>query len=360
MGFDDLQTIKKEFFETAPEFISIMEQNFLLLEQDKENKDCINEIFRAFHTLKGNAGLAGEKEINEICHVGESILDLIRKDRAEFTDTILEAFLKTVDVLREIIESQNASCCEEKFIEALTELKTLLESCKMPETKASTFQKAGDISSRHKENWAEETLLKAIHSLKNFDINLANLNKPDKYWDAIDNLSLEGLMLNDVIPTGSSLKKLAEYLEKTMTLINRSGIATYDKWAFEILFTIFNDLKTELLPIIKNSSSFASLALNSPTEINCLKQEVEKLTQEKKAVIIEINIPYEELRHNQNIFLEFIKLKKGRNGNLAFISHYTTKFKKASEWLHDVLQDMPIIHDNYYNALYDLIEKEGG
>ena len=44
------------FLDESQEHIQALNDNLLTLEQDPENEDSINEIFRAAHSLKGMAG----------------------------------------------------------------------------------------------------------------------------------------------------------------------------------------------------------------------------------------------------------------------------------------------------------------
>ena len=47
------EELLKDFFMEAQAQVDILERNILVLENDTGNKDSIDEIFRAAHTLKG-------------------------------------------------------------------------------------------------------------------------------------------------------------------------------------------------------------------------------------------------------------------------------------------------------------------
>ena len=59
---NDFQTdpdMINDFNTNAEEIMETLDDNILKLEQDPENKDIIEEIFRAAHTLKGAGGMFG-------------------------------------------------------------------------------------------------------------------------------------------------------------------------------------------------------------------------------------------------------------------------------------------------------------
>ncbi|WP_269848611.1 Hpt domain-containing protein [Methanosarcina horonobensis] len=58
--------------------IKEMSDSLLSLEQDPENAEQINVLFRAAHTFKGMAATMGFKQIVELTHEMESLIDRFR------------------------------------------------------------------------------------------------------------------------------------------------------------------------------------------------------------------------------------------------------------------------------------------
>ena len=73
------------FLDESRELIESLDQNIVAFESDPRNKPLLDDIFRAFHTLKGNAGLVGLKKFEKIAHITEEILSDIRDGRVEIT-----------------------------------------------------------------------------------------------------------------------------------------------------------------------------------------------------------------------------------------------------------------------------------
>ncbi|MDP3177219.1 MAG: Hpt domain-containing protein, partial [Spirochaetaceae bacterium] len=57
------EELLKDFFSEAQGQVETLEQNVLVLENDPGNRDAVDEIFRAAHTLKGGAGTVEMSEL---------------------------------------------------------------------------------------------------------------------------------------------------------------------------------------------------------------------------------------------------------------------------------------------------------
>lgn len=81
-----------------------MEEALLTLEQNPEDEEKINAIFRAAHTIKGSAGLFGLDFIISFTHVAESVLDKVRNGQVPVTEEIIALFLEVGDFISKLID----------------------------------------------------------------------------------------------------------------------------------------------------------------------------------------------------------------------------------------------------------------
>jgi two-component system, chemotaxis family, sensor kinase CheA len=81
-----------------------MEEALLTLEQNPEDEEKINAIFRAAHTIKGSAGLFGLDFIISFTHVAESVLDKVRNGQIPVTEDIVALFLEVGDFISKLID----------------------------------------------------------------------------------------------------------------------------------------------------------------------------------------------------------------------------------------------------------------
>jgi two-component system chemotaxis sensor kinase CheA len=93
----------EDFLVEAQEHFEMIEQNFLTLEEAPGNLDILNGIFRSVHTIKGASGFLGLAKVQSLSHIGENILDELRKGRMTVTPEVMELLFETVDVLKVLV-----------------------------------------------------------------------------------------------------------------------------------------------------------------------------------------------------------------------------------------------------------------
>ena len=103
----EMEEILNLFFEESFEGLDAMESSLLTLE-DGADRETINTIFRAAHSIKGGAGTFGFMEISEFTHSVETLLDEMRNGARAVTPDALQVLLQSVDVIREMIQSAQA------------------------------------------------------------------------------------------------------------------------------------------------------------------------------------------------------------------------------------------------------------
>src|SRR5262245_23319892 len=94
------------FFEEAAELLADFEAALLELEETQGDGELLNRIFRAAHTIKGNAGMLGFDAIARFTHGLESLLDALRTGARPVTADVIDALLASGDVLRRMLRAQ--------------------------------------------------------------------------------------------------------------------------------------------------------------------------------------------------------------------------------------------------------------
>ena len=90
----------KVFLEEADEQLGLLDEDIIRLEKEPNNNELLQEIFRAAHTLKGSSGMLGFKDMMELTHAMEDILDKVRKRQLEVTPELVDALLMSIDGLK--------------------------------------------------------------------------------------------------------------------------------------------------------------------------------------------------------------------------------------------------------------------
>lgn len=98
--------------EEAEEHIQLLDEDLIKLENEGNNPDLLQEIFRAAHTLKGSSAMLGHERMAEVTHAMESLLDKLRNNKISVNSQIIDALLFGLDalkVLKNEVSSQRES-----------------------------------------------------------------------------------------------------------------------------------------------------------------------------------------------------------------------------------------------------------
>jgi two-component system chemotaxis sensor kinase CheA len=75
------------------------------LENDLGNRELVNELFRVFHTIKGECGFLKLTEFGELAHNVENVLDLLRNSKIGVDARLIDILLEGIDLSKLIIKS---------------------------------------------------------------------------------------------------------------------------------------------------------------------------------------------------------------------------------------------------------------
>jgi len=103
LNLADDSELLREFNGESQELLQNIEQGVLVLEEKPADADTINSIFRAFHTLKGGAGLLRLGALQDLAHDLESLLDAVRRSELTITSEIIDLILAGGDALKNFI-----------------------------------------------------------------------------------------------------------------------------------------------------------------------------------------------------------------------------------------------------------------
>jgi two-component system chemotaxis sensor kinase CheA len=87
------------FIAEALDHLGTIEAKLLELDERPEDTSLLNDIFRPFHTVKGNASALGIVSVERVAHKVENLLDLARSGRIPMGETEVDLVLRAVDVL---------------------------------------------------------------------------------------------------------------------------------------------------------------------------------------------------------------------------------------------------------------------
>lgn len=123
----DVSQYLEIFIDETKEHLQTLSDQLMILETEPENMDCINEIFRAAHSLKGMAGTMGYKRMQHLTHDMENVFQEIRSGNMKVQPELVDVLFRGLDALEaylnNILESTDEGTEEnEEIINALNSI----------------------------------------------------------------------------------------------------------------------------------------------------------------------------------------------------------------------------------------------
>ena len=108
----DVSQYLEIFLDEAKEHLENLNTQILKLEQEPEDTDTINEIFRAAHSLKGMAGTMGYKRMQTLTHDMENVFSEIRNGTLKVSANMIDTLFQCLDALEEYTNNIQESADE--------------------------------------------------------------------------------------------------------------------------------------------------------------------------------------------------------------------------------------------------------
>lgn len=90
MGFDLDEDILQDFLVEAGEILELLQEQLVELENNPDDANLLNAIFRGFHTVKGGAGFLSLTELVDACHGAENVFDILRTGKRRVTAELMD------------------------------------------------------------------------------------------------------------------------------------------------------------------------------------------------------------------------------------------------------------------------------
>ncbi len=103
LAIDLKDELLEPFIQEAIEILDEAEQNLMLLEENPDDEEVIQKIFRGIHTFKGNCGIFGMDDLERLSHRTETVLDFMRNGARKDYGANVRMILKLISVFQDAI-----------------------------------------------------------------------------------------------------------------------------------------------------------------------------------------------------------------------------------------------------------------
>jgi len=260
----------KEFMIDASEAIETIEQHLIAYENEN-SPEALNAIFRAVHTLKGDADYIGLKMFAGFTHWLESVLQALKTKKLGNTGPIMDTILKSIDCLKIVISNLQLNKGYPLEIEQLMKrLQSIIEVSK----------EHNDVPDELREIYHEQ-LAQYLNILK---INLSNQSINENNIKAIKRA------FNDIKKASLSVgnRELASLADDVSRNINENSDDTIKNLLDKIIVTITQLISDNSIKIDKNFSNSIFATLKVPSVPN--ESSINPSENKEKEVVDNVSV----------------------------------------------------------------------
>jgi len=108
MSLDTDDEILQDFLVEAGELLEGLNEQLVELEQNPDDRELLNAVFRGFHTIKGGAGFLNLHSLVAVCHRAEDVFNLLRQGQRQVDGPLMDAVLQVLDVVTRMFDETRA------------------------------------------------------------------------------------------------------------------------------------------------------------------------------------------------------------------------------------------------------------
>lgn len=124
MSLDADQEILQDFLVEAGEILELLGEQLVEMENNPDDQELLNSIFRGFHTVKGGAGFLQLGPLVDCCHVAENVFDILRNGQRKVSTELMDVVLRALDTVNEMFDTvrggEMPGPCDPQLIEDLS------------------------------------------------------------------------------------------------------------------------------------------------------------------------------------------------------------------------------------------------
>jgi two-component system chemotaxis sensor kinase CheA len=125
------------FLTEAEELLSSIEQSALSLGGGESPVEAVNQLFRAFHTIKGSGAMCGLHQVSDFTHHVETLLDRVREGAVAVSPELSDLVLAAADQIKLLLAVEQggkpvAADSNQRLIDRISELPDAAGSASHP------------------------------------------------------------------------------------------------------------------------------------------------------------------------------------------------------------------------------------
>lgn len=258
------------FIEESEDHLDVLSNQLLALEKSPAEKEIIEEIFRAAHTLKGMAATMGYTDLATTTHQLENVFDSIRYDRITVQPEMIDILFDTVDHLNEmVVDIAGGGSGERDVVEITKTLSTIENDTFQDEEDQPTIDTKTDAAERY------------VTDIDDFELTILT----ESIERGFTNYEIHVQLQEDCLLKGVRVFMVFEALEALGEVIkSEPTVVELEEEQFEHTFTVLlitNESEEKIASSIKKISEIEDVQIR-PFSTDAYKEQHEQVAVHKK------------------------------------------------------------------------------
>lgn len=259
--------------------LQTLNESLLELEQNPDDMDKLNEIFRVAHTIKGMAATMGFSDIAELTHKMEDVLSEFREGKLKVTQNVVTVLFGCLDTLEKMVNNIEEGIEDKVDItDIMNKLIAIKEATDSGGEEAAEKMAASEVGATEEKKETEGIVL------NEYDISVIKQAK-QKNFKAY-NIKIE-LSENTLLKSARAfliVKDLEELGEIIKSEPSTEDIENED-FEFKLEFVLLSSNTLEEIQGVANGISEVKNVLVSEIDIDAVEAEKNKQEETKKVQI---------------------------------------------------------------------------
>lgn len=216
------------FIDESKEHLQAINENLLALENDPNDMNIVNEIFRSAHTLKGMSATMGYEDLANLTHKMENVLDGIRNHKITVNSDILDVVFASVDDLEAMVNDIASGGDGKRDVTEVVQKLLLIEKGEDPKgATGNTEKKSKDM--------IENTDDDQMGILDEFEITVLEQSKEQGF----DSYQITVKLRDDCLLRGARVFMVFEILEQVGEVIKANpSVEDLEEERFDYEFSV--------------------------------------------------------------------------------------------------------------------------
>jgi two-component system, chemotaxis family, sensor kinase CheA len=263
------------FLEESMDNLQTLNEALLDLEQEPDNIDKVNEIFRVAHTIKGMAATMGFSNIAELTHKMEDVLSKFREGKLQVSRNVVTVLFECLDTLERMVSNIEEGNDEE------VEIENIMKSLENVGNEKISINKQEEMTEEYDTNKGNEVSKDSINIVLNeYDLSVLRQAKQNGF----NGVNVEITLREDTLLKSARAFLIVQELE-TQGEILKSFPSTEDieneQFDTELIFVLITTKSKEEIEEITNNISEVRKVVTSYVSIEDVHPNEESTVQDE-------------------------------------------------------------------------------